>query len=73
MIHVYAYSVMGQMQVRVTCAEPVQEPEGLKLLYGITGTGPASGAPAGSSEELFNLAQCIFDCAAELHATEHSR
>ena len=71
MIHVYAYSVMGNMQVRVTCAEPVEEPKGLQLVYSVTATVPAFEADEGTSDQLFALAQCLFDAATDLHATEH--
>jgi len=71
-IHVHAYRVLTNMQVRVTCAQPVEEPKGLQLLYSCTATVPAPDSPEGSSDELFTLAQALFDAATDLHATEHS-
>lgn len=73
MIHVYAYSVLDHVHVRVTCAEPVEETQSLKLLYSISTTAPSFGSPAGSADELYALAQIIFDAAAELHAEAEHR
>lgn len=70
MIHVHAYVVLGQMHVRVTCAEPVEEPQGLRLVYSISSTSLEPAAQSGTADELFQLSQALYQAAADLHDTE---